>query len=383
MNKQIFFWLDEKWQRWLTFGVPAVLSFIAFIVYLPSLWYGFVFDDFPTITQYQHVRVIDFAGQFFGNPRWLSRLLNQVTYHFGGTNPFAYRIVNVLMHVFAGIMVFAIVHRLLSVVKKNAFAKTYALLISTMTTMLFFLHPIQTQTVTYITQMRLEGLVVLFSCAVLLTFVYGATAQTVNRRRWWYAGSFVLMAFAGGTKEIIVVLPVLLMLVDWFFLSEGDWATFKTRLWVHGAYCLVLYGIMFRYGFLTPQNIAAVAATPLHNNRGNVLTGAPAELIKPYFFAMTQFKILLHYLGVFFWPFGLCFDYDTKLATSFFNLDVFFPFLGVCALLGGTWWLYRKNRTSFAVFGLVWFLIAMLPRTSFFQQPNLFVITKHIQLHLA
>ena len=99
--------LMNRWHRWIIIGIPLFLSVIAFIVYYPSLWYPFMFDDLPTIINYIHIRFIDFSGQFFGNPRWISRLWNQITFHYWKDNPFAYRIVDIMMHSVIGILVFA------------------------------------------------------------------------------------------------------------------------------------------------------------------------------------------------------------------------------------------------------------------------------------
>ena len=64
--------------RW--FIPPVLLSLFTFLVYYPTLRYGFVFDDFPTILEYIHARTLDVKGLFFNGSRWISRLLNQYTF---------------------------------------------------------------------------------------------------------------------------------------------------------------------------------------------------------------------------------------------------------------------------------------------------------------
>jgi tetratricopeptide (TPR) repeat protein len=345
---------------------PALLSLFTFLVYYPTLRYGFVFDDFPTILEYIHARTLDVKGLFFNGSRWISRLLNQYTFTNWRDNPFSYRIFDVILHIVIGIMVFVFVAKLLSELKKNDFLQRNSYAMAILVAGLFLLHPVQTQTVTYITQMRLEGLVVFFVFAVLLCFLYGARTVSHILKYFFYGCSFIFAAFATGSKEIIITLPLLIILVDWFFIAEGDWEEFKSRIWVHGCFVFIVVGLLSRFGIAKPKNIITAATTPVHNNRGNVITALPAEFITTRVFFISQFKVILHYMGIFFWPVGLCFDYGYKLARGFFSLDVIVPLLGLCGIAGSTLYLFIKNRINAIVFAVCWFFCTILPRASIF-----------------
>ena len=106
MNKSHDTTAEKGYSFLYTALVPILMSIVAFLVYYPSLVYGFLFDDLPTITQYVHVRVFDPLGQFFSNPRWISRVLNQFTYKYWETNPFAYRMIDLMVHLLIGLMIF-------------------------------------------------------------------------------------------------------------------------------------------------------------------------------------------------------------------------------------------------------------------------------------
>jgi tetratricopeptide (TPR) repeat protein len=361
----------KVWGASWVIAIPALLSIVTFIIYYSTLWYGFIFDDLPTITQNFHNRVIDISGYLFQKGRFLSRILNQITFVKWGANPFAYRIVDVLMHIAIGIMIFAILYRVLSRAKKTLFLSDNALALSTITMMLFLLHPLQTQTVTYITQMRLEGLVALLSMATVMTFVFAATTYQQSTCMWMYIFSFVFAAFSIGTKEIVLVLPALLILVDWFLISQGEWLLFKTRLWAHGTYMFVVWGLLFRLGILAPHYVTTIASTPLHNNRGNILTATSGEMITWYQWVISQGKVIWHYITVFVWPSDLSFDYDMKLSSHIYSLDVIVPFLGLIALAWGLYKLFRRFNGDPIVFGFLWFFVGMLPRTSFIPSTEL------------
>ncbi len=350
---------------------PTLLSLLTFLIYWPTLNYGFVFDDFPTILEYIHARTLDVKGLFFNGSRWISRLLNQFTFTRWKDTPFAYRIFDVLLHIVIGIMVFIIVAKLLSDLKKNAFLQKHAYPLAILVSGLFLLHPAQTQTVSYITQMRLEGLVVFFVFAVLLSFVYAARAKSTNVKYSLYGLSFVLAAFSTGTKEIIITLPALVILVDWFFIAEGDWHDFKSRLWAHGCITFIVFWYLSRFGIAKTHNIVSAATTPVHNNRGNMITAEPTQFITTGAFFISQFKVILHYMGIFFWPFGLCFDYGYKLARGFFELDVILPLITLSTIIGGALYLFIKDRANIFSFCVAWFFCTILPRASIFPATEL------------
>lgn len=370
MNNQNISSIIHRWNAFFWLLIPSALSIITFFVYYPCLGYVFMFDDLPTIINYFHVRSIDFKGQFFSNPRWISRLWNQITYHFYGANPFVFRIANVFMHLVIGVLIFFIVLHLCNHVKKNMFLKTHALLLATFTSMLFLLHPVQTQTVTYITQMRLEGLVSLFTMLVIFCFIYATSTKNLKKKYGLYGLMFFLTFFALGTKEIIIVLPALLILIDWFFIAEGDWQSIKSRWWVHTIVFCIVACMMVKYGFLTPHYVK-IATGPVHNNRGNILTSNHAERITWYPFLLSQVKVLLHYLWIFICPLSLSFDYDLKLSSHLYDFDVIMPFLLLTSLLVCAAWCYYRYNNSVFAFGLLWFFVAMLPRTSIFLSTEL------------
>lgn len=345
---------------------PLSLVLFTFLIYYPTLIYGFVFDDLPTIIEYIHARKIDFWGQFFQNPRWISRYLNQVTFVNWGQNPYAYRIFDICLHMAIGLMVFYFLMIVLSRYKKDDFIQQNSFLISFFTAALFLLHPVQTQTATYITQIRLEGLVAFLFFAVLLCFVCAAYVKNTVLKYFLYAASLIFAALATGTKEIAVVLPFITVVVDWFFVAQGDWNDFKNRIPLHLAYSCIVFGLFFRYGYLVPKNIANTLATPVHNNRGNILTPTSHEFITTYYYFITQFKVILHYICIFIFPVNLCFDYDYKLSTGIFNFDVVVPFLVLLSICGFAIYRFRHNFADFFTFGFLWFFILVLPRASFF-----------------
>lgn len=351
---------------------PVLISLFTVILYWPTLKYPFIYDDMPTITENFHVIKGNYLHNiFFAFNRWISRFLHSYIYKIWGENPTPFRVFNLLIHIIIGLLIFFTLKKLLFNLNKNSFLKNNYYLISLFTSALFLLHPTQTQTVVYITQMSLEGLTTLFVFLVITTFVYASFAQNKFIKYFLYLTSILFTIFAAGTKEIIIVLPFLVLLIDIFFIAQGNFKNLKKRLLIHALIFLSLFITLSYFGFKPVKFAVELTQAPLNNNRGNILTSNINEKITSYNYFITQFKILTHYLRIYFWPSPLGFDYGHKLTISLFNLDFIFPFIFILFLILLSLFLFIKNKTNFISFGLAWFFISILPRASFIPSTEL------------
>jgi hypothetical protein len=181
----------------------------------------------------------------------------------------------------------------------------------------------------------------------------------------------LLAVISCGTKEIVIMTPFLVIIVDWFFLAQGTWASFKQRILFHIVFTLLFLALMTHYmgSHMVGDVIQLKAATG--NNRGNILTPQTFDVVLPFQFLISEFKVVVHYLTMFVWPFDISVEYDWKAATSFFQADVIFPLLLLLSLFIGMV-VYFFDRTKHAIiFGLLWFFIIMAPRTTIIPSPEL------------
>jgi len=343
--------------------IPIGLSVITFFTYFPSLYYEFQFDDEPSILNFYHIRHKTLSDLFFTSTRWVSYWLNTIHYKLGQFEPFVYRRTNILFHCLTGMLLFIFIVLVLRLRSKDSFLHKHVYLIAGITSGLFLLHPVQTQTISYVIQGQLEGLSAFFSLAVIVCFIFFAKTKNLFNKIVLTFAIAALSVIGCGTKEITIILPFLIPLVDWFFIAQGNWSSFKKRLWLHGFIALIIWGC---YLWLLGKNflIAVLSLNIEHENTiGNIINPTGGKITTWPFF-ISQFKVILHYLFMFIWPFNICVDYDWKICTGIDCADCILPFLTLLAIFATVLWALKKNRISLYAFGMLWFFICMAPRST-------------------
>src|SRR3989338_3154314 len=123
-----------------------------FIVYLPGLHAPFVFDDIGSIADNLALKNISNVAGIWqaGTTRFITNLTFALNYHFGGLHVLDYHLLNILIHILAAVTLYFFVLKITKSSRLSFFAS-----------LIFALHPIQTQAVTYLVQ-RSASLATLF-----------------------------------------------------------------------------------------------------------------------------------------------------------------------------------------------------------------------------
>ena len=158
--------------------------------------------------------------------------------HIAGTQPYLYHLFNLLFHAVNSLLVFLIARRLISWSGSEGRVRDG---LAAFAGAVFLLHPVQTESVSYIAS-RSENLSAMF--------LFGAIAVFVLRRRTavsWPVSLAVLVLYgaAVSTKEHTVVLPVILLLIDYFWNPGFSLAGIR-RNWK--LYAPILAGARWRRG---------------------------------------------------------------------------------------------------------------------------------------
>ncbi len=326
---------------------PVILVGAGLCAFLNGLGGPFIFDDrfaIPANPTIRHLWPIWDAlsppGQgcaVAGRP--VVNLSLAINYAVGGLDVRGYHAVNVALHLLAGLTLFGIVRRTLSGARVASADATW---LATAVALLWLVHPIQTESVTYIVQ-RTELMMGLFFLLTLYAVIRGAGSMHPAR---WYAAAVLSCVLGMGSKEVMVVAPVLVLLYDRVFLA----GSFREALRVRRA----LYA-----GLAASWLVLMVLASTHPRSRSLVRAGF--EPVTALDYAMTQFGVIVHYLRLAVWPSPLVVDYDdwpiARTATAFL------PWAAVLAALAGAA-LVAARRRPWIGFLAAWFFLVLAPTST-------------------
>jgi hypothetical protein len=190
--------------RWpnLLWLMPALM---VLAVYAPALAASFQFDDFQVVLG--DARVASLAAWWESMPGM--RALVKLSYalnHEAGGGVVGFRAVNILLHAANASLVFLFVRRLARRLRSTDEAG--ALVVAAVAALLFALHPVQTESVTYVSG-RSNALAGLFSLLALLAWLRSREGRA--GWRWWPLVA-VLYVAALASKETAAVLPLAMCL---------------------------------------------------------------------------------------------------------------------------------------------------------------------------
>lgn len=198
--------------RTLYYAIAALVATV-FISYANSLGNEFVFDDIDLVTgAIRNQRFSDIEKLIFSY-RPVRTITYAIDYHIWGERPFGFHLSNILIHAGSSLLVFLLIRRL-----------TQATLISLLGALIFAVHPIQTDSVTYISGRR-DVLFGFFYLAAFLSYLGYTTARSRSR----LALLFILWALALLSKEMAVSLPAVIFLWNFCHLWSEKAGSFFGR----------------------------------------------------------------------------------------------------------------------------------------------------------
>ena len=319
-----------------------LLVLAGLLAYANSFTKAFVLDDLIWIAG--NPDLAD-AGRYLpslGRPVVAASIL--LNHRLGGLNPTGYHAFNLAVHILAGLTLYGLVRRTLLLPRWGGRYETSAPFLAFAVALLWLVHPLQTQAVTYIIQ-RCESMMGLFYLFTLYAWLRGATGGG----RGWYPVAVASFALSCGCKEVAVTLPPMLLAFDRVFLSRS-WRELARARWLPYLGILAVWGVYFRTVFPTAAGDGAAVGI-----------GFGLQSATPYQYLLTESEVILHYLRLSVWPVHQALDYlDWPIAPS---LRAVWPaFAAVSALLlAGLVLLYRRPAAGFVV---IWFFAILAPTSS-------------------
>jgi len=328
--------------RWRTLIACALLVGTGALAYSNSFAGCFILDD-NSFTNNENIVAPGSIWDIL-TTRPTSRPLVNLTfaanYAAGGYELWGYHLVNLLVHILAGLVLYGVVRRTLSGRTLGGRFAEHASWLALAVALLWLVHPLQTASVTYLVQ-RSEVMMGLF---YLLTLHAAIRSFDSPRRKLWYAAAVVCCGLGMLCKQVMVTAPLIVPLYDRTF-AAGTFRAALRRRW--GLYA----GLAATWSLLFPS-------VPLLY--GVESAGFGAEFIHWWEYAMTEPAVILHYLWLTIWPAGLCFDYAWGVADQ---VGEFLPQVIVVAVLIGlsVWALRRAPAAGFAG---VWTFLLLAPTSS-------------------
>jgi tetratricopeptide (TPR) repeat protein len=297
----------------MTIAFVMLLSLAVGLVYARITDAPFIFDDADSIERNPSIvklwpLVGDAAHPGPLNPlhdsvmagRPLVNLSLALNFQYGRDDPRGYHLVNIAVHVLCGSLLFLIVWRTLQLPRyRVTFDWSAAAALAAAATLLWALHPLNTETVAYVSQ-RTELLVALFYLSVLYCALRYWTCGPRDNRPLWLALATLACCAGMACKEVMVSAPVMVLLFERTFVVDSFRAALRKSwpLYV-GLACGWIVLALLNYDM--PRSGSAGA------NLGVSLRA----------WWMTQCKVLLEYLKLSVWPWPLSIHYPSIYLQTF------------------------------------------------------------------
>lgn len=356
---------------------PLLLILIlTLVVYSLCLFNGFVWDDEFLILHNPEIKRLDglrsaFTAELFFNKgeftsityyRPLITAINVISYALFGVKPFLYHLTNILIHLLNCLLVYLL------------FARYFALprLAVLLASLVFALHPIHTESVCFISG-KTDLLATTFFLLATLCYLVplrrarlpespGRLVNSSNDRESpasptlhppWLLLTGLCFALGLLAKEVVIVLPVLLLALDYFATPQPFRlyvARNALRLIVSFLFLLAIAVAYVAIRFTLIKGIS-LPSYPTHDFTTTMLTMTPVFI---YYIKLTLLPITM-----------LC-DYTNffPVVTSIQNPLLLLSFAGTISLLIITLITFLRKSPYFLA--LFWFELTLLPVLNIF-----------------
>lgn len=359
-----------------TFDVPFLFDDTANIVNNPAIK---SFEYFKDVSRLDHPGNMEVIDKPLFKTRFIGFLTFAVNYAVHGLDVRGYHTVNLLIHICSALLLYYLI---ILTFKTPFFAlaregRPYSAdsrnFIALFTALIFAVHPVQTQAVTYIVQ-RFASLATMLWLLSLVSYVLCRTssASLTNRlnRSLYFIVSLISAVLAMKTKEFALLLPIVVAIYEYMFLK----GSIKQR---------VLY--------LTPLFLTVIVVPLSLISDADSGIGASAAKISGAYngisrmdYLITQVRVIVTYFRLLLFPVNQRFDYDYPIFKSFFIPEIVISLLLIVSILLLSTYLYKLSRTlgrtdgplfRLASFGFFWFFITLSAESSVF--PIADVIFEH------
>lgn len=338
--------LDKK-RHFFIFAIILCLGILAF---RGSLSASFYFDDYVRIVDNFRIKRFDLQSLWDHDPsRFVTNLSFNLNYLAVRLNLKVWHAVNLFLHVLNAYVVYRLTLLTFQTpVLLSRYAKNDQHRLAVVASLIFLLHPVQTQAAIYLVQRS----TLLYSLFYLWTLYLYARARIEGNDKFYAAA--IAAAFIGiFTKPSFMTLPLGIALYDFCFFGFS-----KTRnLKQSAVYFLLALPLLI---------------IPLITWNKGILLSDAVEGLKGGGFSLhfwTYFNVLITFVRLLILPVNLNLDYDYPLARGFFDFPMPFSMLAVLGI--GVAGIKAYQKAPWMTFCVFWFFIALGAHIGFFPLADL------------
>ncbi len=326
-----------------------ILGAFSLVIYYPSKDAPFVFDSTGQIQDNEQLRDL-WSGSWFYDRRPIANLSLAIDYHLSGNDPEAFFFTNLAIHVCTGFFLYLLVFNSLSLISIGAHAESKTQNrpmidephnLAIVGSLLWLVHPLQTQAVIYHVQ-RIESLMAMF----FLISLYGLSRYVQSQQKYWLllVGTSAVASMA--TKEVGFTLPAVLLCYYFVFQTKEVFRA-QSRFLLPAIAVLFVPGIWF--------------AWLLWSNNPWGATGFDSRWEKSIYYLASQTFVLLQYLKLVFLPLGQNLDHAYPYVEHLGSATL--PAASLSIVFSGGIYLLAKRKTAGLL--IVSFFLILAPTSSF------------------
>ena len=327
--------------------VIFILLIAGVLTYSTTFHGPFAFDDYRNITENEDIKSNSIYSQF-NRPRYISFVTFAINYGYSATETFGYHLVNISIHLINALLVYLIFQHILLLLQ-NSIGALYRREIPLFIALLFLVHPIQTQAVTYIVQ-RMTSLAAFFA----LLSIYYYLKFRISKTKDYISLILSLMAcfLAYKTKENTATLPLMIIAIELILFRHQKFS--KER---------ILYVIPF---FILAV-VIPLSFINMNQSMGNLF----GEFTKVSYetqqttrteYLLTQFRVITTYIRMLFLPINQAIDYYYPLSQSLLEVKTLVAFCFLLAL--ATLAVLIAKKYPVISLGIAWFFIFLAVESS-------------------
>lgn len=338
---------------------PFIILTAILMAYIKTIPYPFQFDDKIAITQNPSIHSFSQPLQILRSypPRFLTQYSFAFNYWIHGLNSSGFRIINIIIHLFTSLLIWMTTKNLLALKSgSKGVSKSSVDYISLLCGLIFAVHPLQTQSITYIVQRTTSLTGFFYICSLFFFIKFRTLNQNDNgksKEKLFLAASICSGLAGMFCKEISVTLPIIIILVDLYFFEKRkiliSLNPFKPRWRLYYMLMLLVIPIAMKFGESNfSEMMKEISAGTMDISRQAYL--------------LTQLKVIPLYIFMFFVPYGQNIDHDMSISQSIFDLYSFAGLLIILTLLITAW--HIKGNNPFVSFGILWTFITISVESS-------------------